>query len=78
MKYLIASDAHGRSDLLYSAAKLHRDREGLIYLGDGIFLTVSESDGGATYKFLENNETQNLLVSLLAYDRYVILRPSKK
>lgn len=36
MKYLIASDAHGRSDLLYSAAKLHRDREGLIYLGDGI------------------------------------------
>ncbi len=36
MKYLITSDVHGRTDLLYKAASTHRDREGLIFLGDGI------------------------------------------
>ena len=57
MKYLIASDAHGRSDLLYSAARLHKDREGIIYLGDGI-RDIDEqqlTDGGKAFLCVKGN-----------------------
>ena len=36
MKILIVSDIHGRGDLLCDLLELHRDRDGLVFLGDGI------------------------------------------
>ena len=36
MKFVVISDVHGRSDLVDKAMSLHRDRDGALFLGDGI------------------------------------------
>lgn len=36
MKLVVVSDIHGRSDILSHALSLHPDRDGLLFLGDGI------------------------------------------
>ncbi len=36
MKLLIISDTHGRYDLVRQVAQLHKSREGLVFLGDGV------------------------------------------
>ena len=36
MKYVVISDVHGRSDLVDRVMLLHSDREGALFLGDGI------------------------------------------
>ena len=47
MKILIVSDIHGRADLLAYLLDLHRDRDGLIFLGDGVRdLPDDCTDGG--------------------------------
>ena len=36
MKYVVISDVHGRSDLADRVMLLHSDRDGVLFLGDGI------------------------------------------
>ena len=36
MKILILSDTHGRQDLVDEVLNIHKDRDGVIFLGDGI------------------------------------------
>ena len=36
MKILVVSDIHGREDILRRAAMTHSDRDGLLFLGDGV------------------------------------------
>lgn len=49
-----------------------------IYLGDSILLSISSADGVCCYKMISDNELKNIPVTLLAYDRYAILRPFMK
>lgn len=36
MKFVVISDIHGRSDLAERAASYHPDRDGVLFLGDGV------------------------------------------
>lgn len=36
MKFVVISDVHGRADLVDAVARLHSDRDGILFLGDGI------------------------------------------
>ncbi|MBQ8849702.1 MAG: YfcE family phosphodiesterase [Clostridia bacterium] len=36
MKFLVISDTHGRSDLVDRLLALHSDRDGVLFLGDGV------------------------------------------
>lgn len=47
-----------------------------VYVGDGELISVSSENGAAELVEIGTNEYKNILVSLISYDRYVILRPS--
>ena len=49
-----------------------------VYLGGGEFLSVTSASGEATLFTLESSLTKNLLVSLISFDRYVVIRPGQK
>ena len=49
-----------------------------VYLSDSTLLYISSSDGVCCYKTISDNELNNILVTLLAYDRYAVLRPTMK
>ena len=49
-----------------------------IYLGDGRFLYATSSECSASIYTIEESAYKNLLVSLISFDRYVIVRPSQK
>lgn len=52
--------------------------EAYVYLGEGRMIGITSADGIAKYHEVSTNEYKNLLVSLISFDRYVILRPSQK
>ena len=69
MKILIVSDIHGRGDLLCELLELHRDREGLVFLGDGIrdIFTDVTADGRKWFSGVAGNCDWMSLSSLQDY-----------
>jgi uncharacterized repeat protein (TIGR01451 family) len=49
-----------------------------VYLGGRDLLRISSADGVATIEKISEDEYKNTLVTLIAYDRYAVLRPSQK
>ncbi len=57
MKFVIASDSHGRRDLISELSRLHKSREGFLFLGDGVRDLFSEelSEGGKLFASVRGN-----------------------
>ncbi len=49
-----------------------------VYLGAGEFLFASSETSTLSLFTIESSLTKNLLVSLISFDRYVVIRPSQK
>jgi putative phosphoesterase len=69
MKFLVISDVHGRSDLVDRVARIHSDRDGILFLGDGVRdIDVDRlRSGGRLFAGVRGN-CDSLLVRTQSYD----------
>ena len=57
MKFVIISDTHGRADLVSEVLRIHRVRDGVLFLGDGIKDVSAErcTEGGSLFAGVKGN-----------------------
>lgn len=76
MKILVVSDIHGREDFLCRVAMIHSDRDGLLFLGDGVrdIDTASLTSGGRFFGGVRGNcDPVYLSAQNYAFDNELIL-----